>query len=127
MEDSLENTFSCVPKVQGLKKGRISQANGQRRKMLKILCGAVLVWAAFLFFQRKWKEVRNMLSKPMDSIGFVNQFDPELAAMMDREFSRQKDGLELIASENFASPAVIAAMGSILTNKYAEGLPGKRY
>ena len=68
-----------------------------------------------------------MLSKPMDSIGFVSQFDSELAAMMDREFSRQKDGLELIASENFASPAVIAAMGSILTNKYAEGLPGKRY
>ena len=68
-----------------------------------------------------------MLSKPMDSIGFVSQFDPELAAMMDREFTRQKDGLELIASENFASPAVIAAMGSILTNKYAEGLPGKRY
>ena len=41
-----------------------------------------------------------MLSKPMDSIGFVSQFDPELAAMMDREFSRQKDGLELIASKN---------------------------
>ncbi|MBQ3192366.1 MAG: serine hydroxymethyltransferase [Oscillospiraceae bacterium] len=68
-----------------------------------------------------------MLAKPIDSIGFVSNFDPELAAMMDREFSRQKDGLELIASENFASPAVIAAMGSILTNKYAEGLPGKRY
>ena len=68
-----------------------------------------------------------MLSKPIDSIGFVAQFDPELAAMMDREFTRQKDGLELIASENFASPAVIAAMGSVLTNKYAEGLPGKRY
>ena len=47
--------------------------------------------------------------------------------MMNREFARQKDGLELIASENFASPAVIAAMGSVLTNKYAEGLPGKRY
>lgn len=68
-----------------------------------------------------------MLGKPIDSIGFVSQFDPELGAMMDREFSRQKDGLELIASENFASPAVIAAMGSVLTNKYAEGLPGKRY
>ena len=68
-----------------------------------------------------------MYSKPIDSIGFVAQFDPEVAAMMDREFSRQKDGLELIASENFASPAVIAAMGSVLTNKYAEGLPGKRY
>ena len=68
-----------------------------------------------------------MYGKPIDSIGFVSNFDPELAAMMDREFSRQKDGLELIASENFASPAVIAAMGSILTNKYAEGLPGERY
>ncbi len=68
-----------------------------------------------------------MYAKPMDSIGFVAGFDPEVAAMMDREFSRQKDGLELIASENFASPAVIAAMGSVLTNKYAEGLPGKRY
>ncbi len=68
-----------------------------------------------------------MYGKPIDSIGFVSNYDPELAAMMDREFSRQKDGLELIASENFASPAVIAAMGSILTNKYAEGLPGKRY
>ena len=68
-----------------------------------------------------------MLSKTLDSIGFVAQFDEEVAAMMGREFVRQQDGLELIASENFASPAVIAAMGSVLTNKYAEGLPGKRY
>ena len=68
-----------------------------------------------------------MYGKPIDSIGFVSQYDPELAAMMNRELERQQDGLELIASENFASPAVIAAMGSILTNKYAEGLPGKRY
>ena len=68
-----------------------------------------------------------MLTKPMDSIGFVAGFDPEVAAMMGRELTRQQDGLELIASENFASPAVIAAMGSVLTNKYAEGLPGKRY
>ena len=68
-----------------------------------------------------------MYGKPIDSIGFVNNFDPELAAMMNLEFGRQQDGLELIASENFASTAVMAAMGSILTNKYAEGLPGKRY
>ncbi len=68
-----------------------------------------------------------MYGKPIDSIGFVSHFDPELAHMMERELHRQQDGLELIASENFASPAVIAAMGSILTNKYAEGLPGKRY
>ena len=68
-----------------------------------------------------------MYGKPIDSIGFVSQFDPEIAAMMNRELIRQQDGIELIASENFASPAVIAAMGSVLTNKYAEGLPGKRY
>ena len=68
-----------------------------------------------------------MYGKPIDSIGFVSQFDPEVAAMMQNELVRQQDGLELIASENFASPAVIAAMGSVLTNKYAEGLPGKRY
>ena len=68
-----------------------------------------------------------MYGKPLDSIGFVSEFDPELGAMMGRELRRQQDGIELIASENFASPAVIAAMGSILTNKYAEGLPGKRY
>ena len=68
-----------------------------------------------------------MYGKPIDSIGFVSEYDSELASLMGRELVRQQDGLELIASENFASPAVIAAMGSILTNKYAEGLPGKRY
>ena len=68
-----------------------------------------------------------MCAKLLDSIGFVSNFDPEIAVMMGRELDRQEDGIELIASENFASPAVIAAMGSILTNKYAEGLPGKRY
>ena len=68
-----------------------------------------------------------MYGKPLDAIGFLSQYDPALAAMMQGELERQEYGLELIASENFASPAVIAAMGSILTNKYAEGLPGKRY
>lgn len=68
-----------------------------------------------------------MWGKTLDSIGFVERFDPQIAAMISREKLRQQDGLELIASENFASPAVIAAMGSVLTNKYAEGLPGKRY
>ena len=68
-----------------------------------------------------------MYGKILDSIGFVSEFDQEVGAMMGRELTRQLDGLELIASENFASPAVIAAMGSVLTNKYAEGLPGKRY
>ena len=67
-----------------------------------------------------------MLSKPIGAIEFVANFDPEVAAMMDREFSRQKDGLELIASENFASPAVIAGMRAVLADEYAEGLPGNR-
>ena len=53
--------------------------------------------------------------------------DPEVYAAMEKELDRQKYGIELIASENFASPAVMQAMGTILTNKYAEGYPGKRY
>ena len=68
-----------------------------------------------------------MYSAPIDAIGFIHNYDPEISRLMQDELVRQQDGLELIASENFASPAVIAAMGSILTNKYAEGLPGKRY
>jgi glycine hydroxymethyltransferase len=53
--------------------------------------------------------------------------DPEIAELIEEEITRQNDGIELIASENFVSPAVMEAMGSPLTNKYAEGLPGKRY
>ncbi len=53
--------------------------------------------------------------------------DPIIAGLIEDEIARQSDGLELIASENFVSPAVMEAMGSPLTNKYAEGLPGKRY
>ena len=53
--------------------------------------------------------------------------DPDIADLIEREIQRQNEGLELIASENFVSPAVLEAMGSPLTNKYAEGLPGKRY
>jgi glycine hydroxymethyltransferase len=53
--------------------------------------------------------------------------DPEIASLIEAEIVRQNDGIELIASENFVSPAVMEAMGSPLTNKYAEGLPGKRY
>jgi glycine hydroxymethyltransferase len=53
--------------------------------------------------------------------------DPEIAAVLRQELTRQSHGLELIASENFVSPAVLEAVGSVLTNKYAEGYPGKRY
>lgn len=62
-----------------------------------------------------------------DSIGFVKQFDPQVGAAMEKELLRQRRNIELIASENFVSEAVMAAMGSVLTNKYAEGYPGKRY
>ena len=54
-------------------------------------------------------------------------FDPELARAIDSERGRQEDHVELIASENYASPRVLEAQGSVLTNKYAEGYPGKRY
>ncbi|MEY4857314.1 MAG: serine hydroxymethyltransferase [Gemmatimonadota bacterium] len=57
----------------------------------------------------------------------LSQADPVIAHLIDEETQRQSDGLELIASENFVSPAVMEAVGSTLTNKYAEGLPGKRY
>ncbi len=65
--------------------------------------------------------------KILDTIGFVGQFDKEVSDAMNAELARQKRNLELIASENIVSPAVMAAMGSALTNKYAEGYSGKRY
>ena len=63
----------------------------------------------------------------IDSIGFVAKTDKAVADAMNEELKRQKRNIELIASENIVSPAVMAAMGSVLTNKYAEGYPGKRY
>ena len=68
-----------------------------------------------------------MYKEMIDTIGFVAGQDPELAAAMDRELVRQRQNIELIASENIVSPAVMAAMGSVLTNKYAEGYPAHRY
>jgi glycine hydroxymethyltransferase len=62
-----------------------------------------------------------------DSKMTIAGFDPELAAAIDSERTRQEDHIELIASENYASPRVLEAQGSVLTNKYAEGYPGKRY
>ncbi len=63
----------------------------------------------------------------IDTIGYIESVDPEVGAGMQKELARQRRNLELIASENIVSPAVMAAMGSVLTNKYAEGYPGKRY
>ena len=68
-----------------------------------------------------------MYQDMMDTIGFVAQQDPEVGQAMVQELKRQRRNLELIASENIVSPAVMAAMGSVLTNKYAEGYSGKRY
>ena len=68
-----------------------------------------------------------MYNDMLDTIGFVENYDSEVAQAMGLELKRQKRNLELIASENIVSPAVMAAMGSVLTNKYAEGYPGKRY
>lgn len=62
-----------------------------------------------------------------EAMDFVTAFDPELGRMIEAEYKRQARNIELIASENIVSEAVMAAMGSVLTNKYAEGYPGKRY
>jgi len=74
-----------------------------------------------------------MLQKVASALGAfpnsqtIEQADPELWAAIQKENQRQQDHIELIASENYASPAVMEAQGSQLTNKYAEGYPGKRY
>lgn len=68
-----------------------------------------------------------MYNNLLDSIGLIARTDKEVADAMQLELDRQRNKLELIASENIVSPAVMAAMGSVLTNKYAEGYPGKRY
>ena len=61
------------------------------------------------------------------TLDYLNEYDPAIGNAMTDELKRQRRNLELIASENIVSPAVMAAMGSLLTNKYAEGYPGKRY
>ncbi len=68
-----------------------------------------------------------MYADLLDSIGLIQKTDPDVANAMALELARQRRNIELIASENIVSPAVMAAMGSILTNKYAEGYPGRRY
>ena len=60
-------------------------------------------------------------------MNWIEQQDPEVWAAIAGEIQRQRDGLEMIASENYTSPAVMQAVGSVLTNKYAEGYPGRRY
>ncbi len=62
-----------------------------------------------------------------ENMKFIKEYDAEIGEAIEKEYARQQRGLELIASENVVSPAVMAAMGTVLTNKYAEGYPGKRY
>ncbi len=68
-----------------------------------------------------------MFDSIIDTIGFVKDNDPCVGEAMEKELNRQHNNLEFIASENLVSPTVMAAMGSVLTNKYAEGYPSKRY
>ena len=65
-----------------------------------------------------------MIQQTMD---FLSRYDPEVGASIQEEFARERRNIELIASENIVSQAVLLAMGTCLTNKYAEGYPGKRY
>ena len=65
-----------------------------------------------------------MVKECMD---FLQSYDPEVGSAVRAEYDRQQQNIELIASENIVSPAVLAAAGTVLTNKYAEGYPGKRY
>ncbi|MEG1549469.1 MAG: serine hydroxymethyltransferase, partial [Ruthenibacterium sp.] len=68
-----------------------------------------------------------MYKEMLDTIGFVAKYDAEVGEAMEKELKRQQGNIELIASENIVSPAVMAAMGTVLTNKYAEGYPAHRY
>src|SRR5205814_9311035 len=76
-----------------------------------------------------WRAMKSLAA--LESRSAVNdvlqQADPEIWQAIDDERRRQQQGLEMIASENYTSPAVMAAQGSVLTNKYAEGYPGRRY
>jgi glycine hydroxymethyltransferase len=77
--------------------------------------------------ERHARRLGKLEAQSYDDVAAIRAVDPEIAALMDLEAAREDRGLELIASENFASPAVRAACGSVMTNKYAEGYPGKRY
>ncbi len=89
----------------------------------------VAAWlkTAFSSGERHLRRLSKLERQTYDDIAAIRNADPEIAALIDKESERQNDGIELIASENFASCAVRAAQGSVLTNKYAEGYPGKRY
>ena len=89
----------------------------------------ISAWLATPFSreERHLRRLEKIEQNSCDEISAIRHTDPEMAAMLDSEKKRQDEGIELIASENFASCAIRAAQGTVLTNKYAEGYPGKRY
>ncbi len=89
----------------------------------------ILTWVSTPFSndRRHINRLEKLERQSYDDIAAVRSADPEIAAWIDKEAERQDDGIELIASENFTSTAIRAAQGSVLTNKYAEGYPGRRY
>lgn len=89
----------------------------------------ILTWVSTPFSndRRHINRLEKLERQSYDDIAAVRSADPEITAWIDKEAERQNDGIELIASENFTSTAIRAAQGSVLTNKYAEGYPGRRY
>ena len=133
------NRFHGVRAVMGDVEKRVISSREHNASNVIIIPGNLLsfdqakalidTWLATPFSnaERHIRRLKKLETKSYDDIAALRASDPEIASCIDREAERQNDGIELIASENFASCAVRAAQGSVLTNKYAEGYPGKRY
>ncbi len=124
----------CMDEESAVTSRRHNNSNilvtGTRGKESSWMLAVVKAWLGtpFSFEERHMRRLVKIENKSYDSDDAALRLaDPEVAAIMKREQNRQNRGLELIASENFASTAVRAAQGSIMTNKYAEGYPAKRY
>ncbi|MBQ9789551.1 MAG: serine hydroxymethyltransferase [Lentisphaeria bacterium] len=133
------NRFHGVRSVVALDEETAVKSRNHNGSNCLVLAGDKLDTAAACKIAKAWfstpysKEERHsrrltkLEKQTYDDIAAIRAKDPEIAALIDQEAARQSDGIELIASENFTSCAVRAAQGSVLTNKYAEGYPGKRY